>query len=187
MKLRLLLAAVACGALFTTATMADVFNKSYNRKGRTKSSEYRFQHPDNFFEFTFLTSVFTHMLANDMEHYLSEIARTLKPGGRCMISFFLLTDESRRLMESGQSNPVFRHPLSNCTVSNPDSPEAAVAYDEHFVRQLLACPFDCAGFLVEGDHARLAVVVVVARATNHHLAIHQRRFRETPDLHALSA
>lgn len=117
--------------------LADVFNKSYNRKGRTKSSEYRFRHSDNFFEFTFLTSVFTHMLADDMEHYLSEIARTLKPGGRCMISFFLLTEESRRLMESGKSNPVFRHPLSNCTVSNPDSPEAAVAYDEHFVRQLL--------------------------------------------------
>ena len=117
--------------------LADIFNKVYNPKGKKQSGEYHFPHPDKFFDFTFLTSVFTHMLAAHMEHYLSEIARTLKPGGRCLISFFLLNAESRGLMERGQSNPVFRHSFPDCVVSNADAPEAAVAYDEQFIRQRL--------------------------------------------------
>ena len=38
----------------------------------------------------FLTSVFTHMLPEDVEHYLDELARVLKPGGRTLITWFLL-------------------------------------------------------------------------------------------------
>jgi SAM-dependent methyltransferase len=118
--------------------VADIYNKLYNPGGKTLSLEYRFPHADNFFDFTLLTSVFTHMLAADMEHYLAEISRTLKPGGRCMISFFLLNAEARGLMAAGNANPTFDHPQPGCTISNPEYPEAAVAYDEPRVRKLLA-------------------------------------------------
>ena len=117
--------------------VADIYNKVYNPKGKSHSLEYRFPHADNFFDFTLLTSVFTHMLAADMEHYLAEISRTLKPGGSCMISFFLLNPEARELMVAGNANPTFEHPQPGCTISNPKYPEAAVAYDEQSVRELL--------------------------------------------------
>lgn len=116
---------------------ADIFNKVYNPKGKAFSSEYRFPYEDNFFDFTILTSVFTHMLAADMEHYLAEIVRTLKPGGRCMISYFLLNSEARALMAAGKSNPTFEHPWPGCVISNQKYPEAAVAYDEQSIRELL--------------------------------------------------
>jgi SAM-dependent methyltransferase len=118
--------------------LANIYNKAYNPKGLLKSQEYRFPYADDFFDFTYLTSVFTHMFADDVEHYLSEIARTLKPGGRCMISFFLLNAEAKVLIEQGVSTILFNHALVNCTTSNKKTPEIAIAFEESFVRQSFA-------------------------------------------------
>ena len=51
------------------------------------------------------------MVAEEVEHYLSEIARVLKPGGRCLISFFLLNEESLGLIARGKSTIDLRHEL----------------------------------------------------------------------------
>jgi ubiquinone/menaquinone biosynthesis C-methylase UbiE len=118
--------------------LADIYNKAYNPKGKRQAHEFRFPYEDNFFDFAFLTSVFTHMLARDMEHYLSEIARVLKPGGRCMINYFLLNPESRETINKGQSKLSFQHPLLNCFTANENRPESAIAYDESFVRECFA-------------------------------------------------
>ena len=118
--------------------LADIYNKYYNDEGKIKACEYHFPYGDNFFDFTFLTSVFTHMLAGDMEHYLSEIARTLKVGGKCMANFFLLDAASKALMEQGASHIQFPHALVDCLISHKDAPEAAVAFEESFIRRCLA-------------------------------------------------
>src|SRR5205807_8842570 len=52
---------------------ADIYNKVYNPDGKHKASEYRLPFETSSFDFFFLTSVFTHMLPQDMEHYLSEV------------------------------------------------------------------------------------------------------------------
>jgi SAM-dependent methyltransferase len=118
--------------------LANIYNKLYNPKGRIQSNEYTFPYADNSFDFTFVTSVFTHMLAGDMEHYLSEIARTLKPGGRCMISFFLLNEESKALMAEGVSTIQFKYPLPDCVTNNKEVVEAAIAFEESLVRTSFA-------------------------------------------------
>jgi SAM-dependent methyltransferase len=118
--------------------LADVYSKQYNPSGKLKSGEYRFPYQDNYFDFTLLTSVFTHMLAADMEHYLAEIARTLKVGGNCMISFFLLGPDARALIEKGKSAINFHYPLADCMVSNQARPGDAVAYEEGFIRERFA-------------------------------------------------
>jgi ubiquinone/menaquinone biosynthesis C-methylase UbiE len=69
--------------------LIDVSNQHYNPTGRYKASEYRFPFGDDSFNFIVLGSVFTHMLTEDVEHYPCEVARVLKTGGRCLISFFL--------------------------------------------------------------------------------------------------
>jgi SAM-dependent methyltransferase len=114
--------------------LADIHNKLYNPRGKLKSGEYRFPYQDNFFDFTLLTSVFTHLLAADMENYLAEIARTLKVGGRCMISFFLLNDDSKALTAKGNSSIDFKYQLENCVTSNQKVPESAIAFEESFIR-----------------------------------------------------
>jgi len=118
--------------------LADIYNKNYNPEGNLKASEYKFPYPDESFDFTFLASVFTHMLPEDMGKYFSEISRTLKRGGRCLITFFLLNDESLRLIDNGESAYHFRHIFPGYRTINTERPESAVAYDEGFISGLFA-------------------------------------------------
>lgn len=116
--------------------VADIYNKTYNPGGRLKASEYRFPYDDKTFDLVFLTSVFTHMLAADVEHYVAEIARVLKRGGRFVISFFLLNDKARESIEAGLSMFDFRFEYDGCYAQYEDNPEAALAYEEQRVREL---------------------------------------------------
>lgn len=118
--------------------LADVYNKAYNPKGTFKASNYRFPFENESFDFVFLTSVFTHMLKNDMENYFSEIGRVLKPKGRCLISFFILNKHSIELIETKKSVFNFQYKINGYRTIDAEVPEEAVAYDEKTVRQLFA-------------------------------------------------
>jgi SAM-dependent methyltransferase len=108
----------------------DVFNQHYNPSGSIGSSEFRFPYGDENFDLIVVTSVFTHMRASDVAHYLDEMRRVLRPGGRVLATCFLLNEESRRLIQEGRSSiPIF-HPCAGCFTSNPEDPECAVGYDE---------------------------------------------------------
>ena len=116
--------------------LVDVFNDQYNPSGKYKASEFKFPYESGFFDFVFLLSVFTHMLPQDTENYLREISRVLKKGGRCLISFFLLNEESARLTDAGKSTLDFKYEFGNYRTLDRDSPELAVCYDEAFVLDL---------------------------------------------------
>ena len=116
--------------------LIDVCNQHYNPTGRYKASEYRFPFADESFDFVVLGSVFTHMLTEDMEHYLCEVARVLKTGGRCLISFFLLNESSVRLMRADKSAIDLNISLGSCWVADASDPGAATGYEEDFVLAL---------------------------------------------------
>lgn len=109
--------------------IADIYNKQYNPRGRYKPGEYRFPFSDAEFNLVILISVFTHMLPSDLDHYLSEISRVLKPGGKCLITYFLQDSEARRRVEAGTAAVPFDHKLNGCWTSDPVTPETAVGYD----------------------------------------------------------
>jgi SAM-dependent methyltransferase len=115
---------------------SDIYNKHYNPNGKIQAQDYRFPFEDEFFDFVFLTSVFTHMLPSDISNYMSEIARVLKTGGRCLITFFILNDESVRLVHAGKSDLDFKYDLGGCLSTDPNTPESAIAYDEAIVTGL---------------------------------------------------
>jgi ubiquinone/menaquinone biosynthesis C-methylase UbiE len=116
--------------------LADVNNAFGNPRARCRAHEYDFPFSDQNFDFVFLASVFTHMLPTDVEHYFAEIARILRPGGRTLITYFLLNEESRRLLESGQSTLPFHYNMGGFMTTNREEPEGAVAYEESFIRDL---------------------------------------------------
>jgi len=116
--------------------MADVYNKQYNPNGKYKASEHKFPYADQSFDFVFATSVFTHMLPDDMENYLSETARVLKRHGRCFLTLYLLNEESQRLIEATLSPEEFKYDLGVCRTTDKETPESCVAYDESFIRSL---------------------------------------------------
>ncbi|HVP37574.1 MAG TPA: class I SAM-dependent methyltransferase [Candidatus Saccharimonadales bacterium] len=115
---------------------ANLFNRSYNPDGPIQPKDFRFPYPDRYFDFAFLTSVFTHMLPEDLEHYLAEIERVLRPGGRSLITWFLLNAESGRHLAEGSSALAFKYEVEGCLSTHDDKPEEAIAYPEEVVRGL---------------------------------------------------
>lgn len=98
--------------------------------GRYSADEYRFPFEDESFDFVVLTSVFTHLLPADRDNYISEIARVLRPRGRCFATFFLLNDEARPSLRPGAGSVDFRFERPGYWTSNERIPEAAVAFEE---------------------------------------------------------
>ncbi|MCB0116435.1 MAG: class I SAM-dependent methyltransferase [Caldilineaceae bacterium] len=116
----------------------DVFNQRYNPSGSQQPHTYRFPFDDNSFDFTVLASVFTHMFADGVDNYLSEIARTLRPGGKCLISYFLLTEDSRRQIDAGASAVDFPFDRGLYRIQSEDRREDAVAFPETYERNRYA-------------------------------------------------
>lgn len=115
---------------------SDVYNKLYNPNGRIQAQNFQFPFANESFDFVLLTSVFTHMLPSDLENYLSEIARVLKTEGKCLITFFLLTEASEELVRSDHSTLDFRFKVGACLTIDESTPEKAVAYKQEFVERL---------------------------------------------------
>jgi SAM-dependent methyltransferase len=117
----------------------DVANAFYYGRGAQSAGAFRFPYEDATFDFTFLTSVYTHMLMDDFTRYTAEVVRTLKPGGTALMTFFLLNPESLRLKETPRSLFGFRHRHSSdgICIEDPKRPEAAVAYPEETARSVL--------------------------------------------------
>jgi SAM-dependent methyltransferase len=116
--------------------LADVYNKSYLPTGKYHDDGYVFPYEDDSFDFVFLTSVFTHMLPAGLKNYLFEIARVLKKGGRCLITCFLLNDESAALIRAGKGYYRFPHRFGNYAVENAAMPEDVVGYHEPYLTGL---------------------------------------------------
>src|SRR5262249_32595693 len=125
---------------------ADIHNRTYNPGARCQARDYRFPYADNSFDFVFLSSVFTHMLPDDLRNYVCELRRVLKRGGKCFASFFLLHPGSPEGMATPQAGRTFPHAHDAvCRVADRDWPEDAVAYEERFVFKL----FEKAGLAID--------------------------------------
>ncbi len=104
---------------------ADIYSQYYNPKATTQAKDYRFPFPDASFDFVLLMSVFTHMLPEDMENYLSEVSRVMAPGGNSVITFYLT--------EATRGAPW--HRVSDvCEIFDPAKPEHGVLYVQDYIK-----------------------------------------------------
>lgn len=126
----------------------EVYNELYNPGGTLRPSEFRFPYEDKSFDFIFMTSVFTHMLGPEVRHYLDEIHRVLRPGGRLLITCMLLNGESEALMRMGKSKTYLLYPAGEGYTSSPERPEKLIGFKE---RQLLHWTSE-RGFTLRGKH-----------------------------------
>jgi SAM-dependent methyltransferase len=116
----------------------DVYNGKYNPKGRVSPSEFRFPYADAAFDFAFAASVFTHMLPEDVERYLGEAARVLRPGGRLLATWFVMTPEAAGRVAERESDIDFpvREDEDDVWKADPREAEAAVAFAPAVLRGL---------------------------------------------------
>jgi SAM-dependent methyltransferase len=116
---------------------ADVASTAYNPKGRGDAARFRYPFDDRSFDRIFLGSVLTHLLPGAFEGTIAEIARLLSPHGRCIASCFLITDDNRPGVEAGRSFMSFGVAIDHARVHDAGCPEAAIAFDEPFVRDVI--------------------------------------------------
>jgi SAM-dependent methyltransferase len=126
----------------------DLHNGAYNPGGADDAARFTFPYPDASADFVFLTSVFTHMRAPAVRRYLREIRRVLRPGGRCLSTWYLLNEESERLAATGCSRESFTHDVEDGRAERGDVPESLVAFSEPNVLRWLAD----SGLAVAGRH-----------------------------------
>jgi SAM-dependent methyltransferase len=123
-------------------TWADIHNTYYNPNGAIAPAAYPFPYASNSFDIVFAASVFTHMLPDAVGHYFAEAARVLRPGGRCVFSFFLLDN-----YRPGQPRPLgfarsifnFDHCLApygdDFATVEPDNLDQMTAYRLDMIRR----------------------------------------------------
>ncbi len=115
----------------------EVYNNLYNQS-EIKSTEVTFPYEAEFFDRAFLFSVFSHMLEDEIVHYLQEIYRVLKPGGQVLATFFTYDATVLERMQAGTTDMRFEvdrgdHWLMDETVSH-----ANVAYAEDKLKSMIA-------------------------------------------------
>ena len=117
-------------------THIDLKNDLYNLKTARKAKDFVFPYPNEFFDFVFLISVFTHMLPEDVDGYLKQIHRVLKNGGTCFSTFFILNKNILSRMDAS-AGIKFKYNMGNYMLHHKKVKEANVAYDEHFLEKEL--------------------------------------------------
>jgi SAM-dependent methyltransferase len=113
-------------------------NFKFKRVRPRDAAEFRFPFNAASFDFVFSNSLFTHLLPEVAEHYLLEIGRILRPGGRTLNTLFLLNAESLALLDSDASPQGPTHELSSdglTRVKRIDRPQGWVAHEEGRVRR----------------------------------------------------
>ena len=103
----------------------DLRTPGYNPAGTIDPLDFRFPFEGESFDFVTLCSVVTHMQYDAMRHYLSEVARVLRPAGRCFITYFL--------WPVSEPNKMFPYAHDHGWMSNKDMPEQAIAFDETII------------------------------------------------------
>lgn len=107
----------------------DVRNGFYHPTGKGQAAQLRFPYADEQFDIVVLVGVFTHMSTAEVDHYLGEIKRVLRPGGRVFTSFFLLDATSKSLMGKPTSAFNFQYNLDGRYTFDPTDPNRGTAHD----------------------------------------------------------
>lgn len=113
----------------------DLSHPGYNRRGAGSSETFRFPYGDDSFDLAIAVSLFTHLLDGATEHYISEAARVLAPGGRLFMTWFALDEE--RPPVPGRAMASFQPTDGAALVVDPARPEHAVSYPVGWIRRRL--------------------------------------------------
>ncbi len=119
-------------------SFADILVPGYTPTGAVAASAYRFPFAADEFDAAVVSSVFTHMLADEIENYVAEIGRVLKPDAPVFITALLFDDEAMRAVAQGSTAFDLRHPVGPCVTFDRERPREGVAFPEAWLGRVLA-------------------------------------------------
>lgn len=102
-----------------------------------KAEDFVFPYENNSFDTIFLFSVFTHMQPLEVQNYFNEIQRVLKPGGKCLGTFFLYDDKNEEAISNKQNKINFPYERENFRLMNEKVPSANIAFDEKYIDKMI--------------------------------------------------
>lgn len=114
-------------------------NDLYNLDSNEQAAHFSFPYNDEIFDIVVLTSVFTHMQPEEVKNYFREIARVLKPGGRCFATFFVINNRSESYLNNC-TDPFFRYRYGDYFLHNNRVKNANIAYRISFIEDTANTP-----------------------------------------------
>ena len=126
--------------------LIDVQNGLYRRHSRRTAERVRFPYDDETFDTALVESVFQHNRVPVVRHYLAEIGRVLRRGGRCVVTAFLLRRGSVAADQRADGLD-FLHPLEDAWSASAELPEVGIAFEaERFEQWVDDAGLDVAEF-----------------------------------------
>lgn len=110
----------------------DLYNTSVK-----KASKFKFPYEKDTFDVVFLFSVFTHMKISEIDNYLSEIQRVLKPKAKCLATFFLYNSENENKISSIK-NFGFPVKKEGFRLMSENVKSANIAIEENLLKQMIS-------------------------------------------------
>ncbi|NRP21231.1 Ubiquinone/menaquinone biosynthesis C-methyltransferase UbiE [Ensifer adhaerens] len=117
----------------------DIAHELYNPSGKIRGRELKLPFADGQFDFIIMTSVVTHLPAEEVMAYLAEIFRVLALGGRLFMTAFIVDDAARQ-NATGRRDPRLafaRAGQGPCWFVPDQPPLAAVGFDDGFLEDAL--------------------------------------------------
>lgn len=115
----------------------DLKNDLYNLSTDDEAKDFKFPYPKDTYDCIVLTSVFTHMMPDDVDNYLQQISLVMKKEGRCLATFFLLTPEIKKQMEEDKIEFKFLHSYDGYSLMDKKVKEANIAFDTSYLNAML--------------------------------------------------
>lgn len=111
----------------------NVYHPIYNAKGTISMTEFIFPYPEASFDNICVSNLFTHLSSIDLRHYLHQIRRVLKVGGKCLFACFLINDESKKLIADGKSSQSLVYEIEGGLCLDSKLPEKTVGFQEYLL------------------------------------------------------
>ncbi len=103
-----------------------------------KAEQFVFPYASDSYDTIFLFSVFTHMQPLEVENYLNEIHRVLKPGGKCLATFFYYNSENENFIANENGEFIFPFKKDGYRLMNEKVPSANIAFEEPKLKEMIA-------------------------------------------------
>ena len=117
-------------------THIDVKKRLYNPTGKFQLKEIILPYAENTFDLICAHSLFTHMLPDEMEHYISEFSRVIKPNGAFYASYYLMNDKTTEGVRKETAAFNFKYRVGECFTFDKETPEEGIAQNESFVKKV---------------------------------------------------
>jgi ubiquinone/menaquinone biosynthesis C-methylase UbiE len=119
----------------------DAYSELYNPFGRKRTTDFTIPVPDGSIDRVVLTSVFTHMLEDEVLHYMREFRRVLKSDGSVYANFFVISDAVLEAARRTNNTPFakdFAHYGNGRYGADPAHPRGAVGYTNEALHRMMS-------------------------------------------------